>query len=175
MKSERRHLEEQVIKAAKRWRADRAGVPRATVNDRLDSASDLHSALAALERNEISPNLEGPGSYVEGSPDTSVAAARLIAPKAGSVRRQILDQLAVVPEVQRGLTDEELEHRLRARHTTVSSARNWLAERGWIADSGYVRATSSKRDAVVWSLTPGGREVLMGLPADERGPKWPGA
>jgi hypothetical protein len=112
---------------------------------------DLREAVAALDAVPL-PNPEaGHGRWVEGSPETSRNAA-LVRPK--GTRWAIVLQLSLASREQRGLTDEELERRLKAKHTTVSAARNHLVGVGWVQDSGYRRNGSAGRPAVVWELTP---------------------
>jgi hypothetical protein len=112
---------------------------------------DLREAVAALDAVPL-PNPEaGHGRWVEGSPETSRNAA-LVRPK--GTRWAIVLQLSLASREQRGLTDEELERRLKAKHTTVSAARNHLVGVGWAQDSGYRRNGSAGRPAVVWELTP---------------------
>jgi hypothetical protein len=91
---------------------------------------DLREAVAALDAVPL-PNPEaGHGRWVEGSPETSRNAA-LVRPK--GTRWAIVLQLSLASREQRGLTDEELERRLKAKHTTVSAARNHLVGVGWVA------------------------------------------
>lgn len=119
---------------------------------------DLREAVAALDAVPL-PNPEaGHGRWVEGSPETSRNAA-LVRPK--GTRWAIVLQLSLASREQRGLTDEELERRLKAKHTTVSAARNHLVGVGWVEDSGFTRAGSSGRPAVVWRLTRAGRDALL--------------
>lgn len=119
---------------------------------------DLREAVAALDAVPL-PNPEaGHGRWVEGSPETSRNAA-LVRPK--GTRWAIVLQLSLASREQRGLTDEELERRLKAKHTTVSAARNHLVGVGWVQDSGYRRNGSAGRPAVVWRLTRAGRDALL--------------
>lgn len=121
--------------------------------DRGSAYRTLTESVANLDAVPL-PNPEaGHGRWVEGSPETSRHAA-LVRPK--GTRWAIVLQLALASREQRGLTDEELERRLKAKHTTVSAARNHLVGVGWVQDSGYRRTGSAGRPAVVWDLTPAG-------------------
>lgn len=111
----------------------------------------LIDAIAALDAIPLPSPEAGHGRWVEGSPETSRHAA-LVRPK--GTRWAIVLQLSLASREQRGLTDEELERRLKAKHTTVSAARNHLVGVGWVQDSGYRRNGSAGRPAVVWELTP---------------------
>lgn len=114
--------------------------------------------------------VDSPGRWVEGSPETSAAAA-LSLPNSGSVRKAIIMELAMCHMASfldtQGLTDEEIERRLRRSHQTCSSARNWLLNAGWIIDSGYRRRTSNRRDAVVWQLSPAGVRHVLPLKGEQ--------
>ena len=80
----------------------------------------------------------------------------MIRPRVGTIRRRVLLEVlyeATRPDGKPGLSDENLERRLRRPHTTVSSARNWLREQGWITDSGHRALTTSGRPAVLWRPT----------------------
>lgn len=126
-----------------------------TPTQRLIQAVDALNAF-------IAPIIDSPGEYVEGSPETSHNAALAATPIAGSVRRRIVDEIWSVefwvPGL--GLTDADLEHRLKAKHQTCSSARNWLVEAGWLRDSGQRKMAPSKRLQVLWVLTPAGIEKM---------------
>ena len=98
---------------------------------------------------------------VSGAPETQLAAAISVYPTSGSMRRRVLD--IIIASGARGMTDDELEAFLRARHQSVSARRNELARLGWIADSGDRRPTSSGREAAVWKLSSLGRSSLGSL------------
>lgn len=123
---------------------------------KLWALRESYERLAAYEATAIENTV---GAYGHNSPDTSVIAAVMATPLTGSVRRRIVDEvrvamLGVVDKT--GCTDEELERLLGRKHTTVSSARNWLCNNGWLQDSGFTRLTTSLRPAIVWELTPAG-------------------
>ena len=82
---------------------------------------------------------------------TSRLAARRIAPKQGSKRRVIYDQIALRSY---GMTDGELEALTRWPHQTVSAARNSLVENGWLYDSGERRTINGSRLGIVWMARP---------------------
>lgn len=123
------------------------------------SIFELSYALVALDTAELPDPDAGHGRWVEGSPETSRHAALTI--PQGS-RREIVMQVAAASRAQVGLTDEELERRLKKKHTTVSAARNHLVGVGWLQDSGKRRKGSSQRPAVVWELTEAGHRTLTG-------------
>lgn len=124
-----------------------------------DAMRDLAAAVFNLDDIDLPDPDAGHGRWVEGAPETSRTAA-LTVPK--GIRREIVMQVASTPKVAVGLTDQELEHRLRAAHTTVSAARNHLVGVGWLADSGCRRLNKSRRPAVVWEITPAGWSALQG-------------
>lgn len=139
--------------AASRWDGYTIDAPTSKAIRSLEAAVE---ALAALQPDDIT---NAPGRWVEGSPETSQAAA-LTNPRLGTVRRRIVDEFRIVANVAGpGLTIDEVEARLRGAHTTISSAINHLVQTGWLQDSGFVRLTKSKRDAVIWELTPAGRNA----------------
>jgi len=159
-------LEQAVIRAAKEWLlAGDAWTEGGGYDDPsafLRSVAELRDATRALAALKPSRRLDAPGRWVEGSPETSAAAAQLARPALTSTRHAIICQIAVhgAHPAGRGLTDQALEHRLKRSHTTASSARNFLVEGGWLQDSGYVRKNTSGRDAVVWELTPAARDDM---------------
>lgn len=158
MRKKKIELEQAVIRAARAW-CDVLRDPRAEM---YTQSQDLEDAVQALDAHQPVKRLDAPGRWVEGSPETSAAAAQLARPALTSTRHAIICQIAVhgAHPAGRGLTDQELEHRLKRSHTTVSSARNFLVEGGWLQDSGYVRKNTSGRDAVVWELTPAARDDM---------------
>lgn len=113
-------------------------------------ALDAH--LADLDERKAAHNVQ----------DTSIAAAAMVVPKVGYVRRRIIDEIRTAGRWNdgAGYTDSELERRLKVKHETLSSARNWLTGSGWLMDSGLRRESSSGRDAIVWALTPAALAVM---------------
>lgn len=114
----------------------------------------LFDALDKLDAIELPDPAAGHGRWVEGSPETSRQAA-LVAPK--GCRYDVLMQIAASPT---GLTDEQLEHRLKRKHQTVSAARAHLVGVGWLEDSGLRNIVDPKRPKVIWQLTPAGKTKL---------------
>jgi len=142
MRSTKTNLEQDIIKKARAFIATRSPL------DELD----LRAAVLSLD-SYIEAITDDPGAANHES-WTSINAAQLSAITAGSLRRRIVDQIYLVSTSPlRGLTDDELERRLNKPHTSVSSARNWLVQRGWLIDSGDVRQTRSLRPATVWIMT----------------------
>lgn len=140
MKSKRRALEQRVIDQAVQF------VSRNPV------ACDLLTE-AVLDLEDLS--YEGNAAVGHNAPATSHIAARMIAPRASSIRREILEEIILVYLLDRqlGLTCDQVERRLHRRHTTASSAINWLRDNGWLVDSGWRRETSAGRPAIIWNPT----------------------
>lgn len=157
MKSTRRTLEEAVITAARDVEAMR--LIGSTVERLTSAVRQLDAYLGTLE---------GPSAFSIGSHTSENAAARMIIPLRVSLRRKIIDEIRTCGFAlgdRRGLTDQEMEHRLHREHSSVSSARNYLVEYGWLRDTGFVRPNRSGRDAVVWGLTPAAWSMV-------RSPEW---
>lgn len=112
-----------------------------------DAMGALDASLPAIQQT--------PGSFVEGSPETSRFAAFALV-NAKSHRRKIAAELYSVRGYGYiGLCDFQLEARLKDKHQTISSARNWLMEAGWVIDSGMrFKNPESNRPCIIWSLTP---------------------
>lgn len=122
---------------------------------------NLIAAVAAYDAYDVAVITGAGARWAEGS-ETSRQAAAMAFPRQGSVRHQIIAQLANVPPLaQPGYTDRQLERRLSGSHQTVSSARNWLVEAGWLEDS-TVRRETNGRPATVWQLTPAAWRQLTG-------------
>lgn len=81
--------------------------------------------------------------------DTSQAAARRAASKAPSDRYRVFELLARSP---RGLTDEEIQTKLRLNANTERPRRVELERRNLVRDSGRRRKTRSGCLAAVWIL-----------------------
>lgn len=128
------------------------------------NVTDLIDAVLALE--EIEPEAIGPdvGAYRHDATSTSRGAAFKARLLQGSVRHRVVVELYNVAiaagETMVGLTDDDLERRLRVPHTTLSSARNHLVNTGWIEDSGLERYTRGQRPAIVWRLTALGHTTI---------------
>lgn len=97
-------------------------------------------------------------------PDTQHHAAATTAMLRSRTRRDVVVQLLLTRRQPWavGLSCQILEGRLRAEHTTVSSAVNWLLNHGWIEDSGNRKKNRSGRPAIVWQLTPAAIEATKG-------------
>lgn len=99
---------------------------------------------------------------------TSIAASRADLPLKGSVRRRIIEAVtAQHSSFGVGMTDEEIERRLRKPHHTVSAARNHLMERGWLRDSGERHPTSNQRDAIRWAPTDLALQVMREISLED--------
>ena len=80
---------------------------------------------------------------------TSQEAADSLGPATlNAMQRRVLELLAATPD---GLTDEEMQRRLRMNPSTQRPRRIELMRRGLVAESG-TRRTSSGRMAVVWRV-----------------------
>jgi predicted ArsR family transcriptional regulator len=93
---------------------------------------------------------------------TQRSAAIEAYPATGTQRRRVLQTIASLGE--RGATDEELQHILDMNPSTERPRRVELVESGWIENSEDKRPTKAGRSAVVWCLTPAGREQFGRLP-----------
>lgn len=79
---------------------------------------------------------------------TSKAAAEAIKPRVGPLHRAILDSL----EGTTGATDEQMQLVLNMPANTQRPRRRELQQAWLIVDSGLTWATTSGRQAVVWTL-----------------------
>lgn len=89
--------------------------------------------------------------------DTSHQAAAKILGRTGSKRRQVFELIA---EYSHGLTDEQIQTKLRMNPSTQRPRRVELVDAGLIEDSGHRRTTTSGTKAAVWVLTAAGREAV---------------
>ena len=99
------------------------------------------------------------GKVRRDAPDTSREAARLIAPRAGSKRDQVLHEIAAAWAVG-GATDEAIALALHMSPSTERPRRVELVEQGWVIDAGFTRKTRAGVNATVWRLTQRGRDAL---------------
>jgi transcription initiation factor IIE alpha subunit len=83
---------------------------------------------------------------VNGSATSAQAADSLTPVALNAMQRRVLELLAATPE---GLTDEEMQRRLRMNPSTQRPRRIELMRRGLVAEAG-TRRTASGRMAVVW-------------------------
>ena len=80
--------------------------------------------------------------------ETSVAAAELIEPHAGSLRAQVLDCIRKFSPL--GITDDGIQQALGMNPSTQRPRRIELVAAGLVADSGRTRNTISGRQATIW-------------------------
>jgi hypothetical protein len=84
--------------------------------------------------------------------DTSRIAAERIYPKTGTMRGRVAGILrATGPH---GLTDEEIQARLKMSGNSERPARGQLVRDGWVKDSGRRRNQTNGNPAIVWIWTP---------------------
>lgn len=87
--------------------------------------------------------------------ETSIAAAEAIEPARSTLRDLVL--AAIQAAGVDGMTDQEIQTRLRLDPSTERPRRVELVVRGLVGDSGRTRPTSSGRRATVWvAPAPGG-------------------
>ena len=149
-------LEQAVIRAARTWRAlaTTAG-PGGSALYMWPYEQDLVDAIGALDAIPASEITVRRGASNADGPDTQIEAGHLAGYVLRGVRLAIVDELVAESYRHRpGLTTQDLERRLNKPHTTTSSACNGLLNSGWIMDSGQRKLTPSKRQAIVWTLTP---------------------
>lgn len=80
--------------------------------------------------------------------ETSRAAALDIMPKAGTLRRRVLD--SIIAAGKHGRTDDEIQAFERMDPSTQRPRRIELVEAGLVKDSGQKRMTRSRKPATVW-------------------------
>jgi hypothetical protein len=110
----------------------------------------------------IQADMKGKGGVLpphQSHSDTSTSAALSIAPKFGTMTRDVLVNLTKYPS---GLTDEEAQNIMGMQGNSYRPCRVTLMDRGFVADSGDRRKTNQRKDAVVWSVTPDGYKSLEG-------------
>lgn len=156
-KRKRVELTDEIVRCARALRVTYA-VDLHDLNRYDPTVEALMRAVEALDAYGPSEIVGGRGSWVEGSPSTSEMSAHLISPTTGSLRRRLVDEIAVAMwqagGCQRGLTCAELCGRLHRKHQTVSSAVNWAEHAGWIMPSGFLRDATPGHPAIVYCLTP---------------------
>jgi hypothetical protein len=89
--------------------------------------------------------------------DTSTSAALSIAPKFGTMAREVLVNFTKYPN---GLTDEEAQNIMGMQGNSYRPCRVTLMDRGFVSDSGERRKTNQRKEAVVWAVTPDGYKSL---------------
>ena len=115
---------------------------------------------SATVQGELFSSTPPAGLIPTGKRDTSLGAAAFQAKsgKAASDRTRILSALARAPS-----TTDSLEARLALSHQTCSARVHGLNKDGLIADSTRRERTRAGRQAIVWEVTPKGREALRGV------------
>ena len=99
------------------------------------------------------PDTNTAGPNVAGS-DTSRAAAFHVAPKAGTYRRRVLEELLTrYDHGLSGCTDEDGAATLRMDGNTYRPRRVELTKGMWVEDTGRRHLTASREAAVVWGPT----------------------
>ncbi len=83
--------------------------------------------------------------------ETSRAAAAGIKKKIGPLHTKII---AFLIARQQGATDEEMQDDIPMRPNTQRPRRVELTQMGRVMDSGRRKPTDSKRDAVIWVISP---------------------
>lgn len=155
MKRKRVELTDEIVRCAREFVNDQHAIELGPTAVRYQALRDAVAALDAYGPSEI---VGGRGSWVEGSPPASEMSAHLISPRTKSLRRQVIDQIAVAMwqagGAQRGLTCAELCGRLGRKHQSVSSVVNWAELAGWIMPSGFQRDATPGHPAIVYCLTP---------------------
>lgn len=120
--------------ASRSWRIP-TNLRRVSVD--AEHFEELGQACITLVQHRM--DLDGDGAH--NCTDTSIIASKL--PGKASLRRQVLNLLLVQYGYHGdGLTTAEVEERLKRKHQSVSSAMNFLAERGLVGDSGLRRRSS---------------------------------
>jgi len=110
----------------------------------------------------IEAEMKGKGGVLpphQSHSDTSTSAALSIAPKFGTMTRDVLVNLTKYPS---GLTDEEAQNIMGMQGNSYRPCRVTLMDRGFVADTGYRRKTNQRKDAVVWTVTLDGYKSLKG-------------
>jgi hypothetical protein len=157
MRRKRVELESAVVRCAQNFIASRSPMQPTGTFDAYLSLSGAVDDLNAYLPLEPVPHQRG--AWVEGSPETSRAAA-LVMPR-GKVTSRVLAHIRNAHwHGAVGSTDAAMEKALHLPHQTLSSARNALVNGGWLMDSGLRRQNPSLRFAAVWTLTPGALAAL---------------
>lgn len=116
-------------------------------------ADDVLQALALPD-----PSAEIPAPHHRTGTDTEQEAARLMTPRAGTLREEALR--AFTDALDTGLTDRELA-RVTGRYLySIAPRRVELTRQGWLVDSGQRRRTDRGSRAVVWKLSDAALSLL---------------
>lgn len=131
----------------------------------------LFSTLTDAERQEawdagyragrasmVTPVEEMGGPALHSEPTrTERAAAYMQIPRLGTVRAKVLDTIAAAED---GMTAPEVAKSTGVYLYTAAPRVTELRDAGWLADTGRTRPTDRGTEAIVWALTPEGRDAL---------------
>lgn len=120
-------------------------------------ADSIKTCIALLEADLRRNKSNGMLPPHQSHSDTSRAAAAAIAPRFGTLTRDVLFQLSRFPY---GLTDEEGQQATGMQGNSYRPCRVTLMDSGFVVDSGNRRKTHQQREAVVWHVTPEGFSAL---------------
>ena len=85
-----------------------------------------------------------------GKQDTSIAASLFIAPRAHTLRADVLALLCAAPE---GLSDEQIQHALDMAPNTERPRRKELVDGGFVRDSDRRITNDNGLVVIVWEAT----------------------
>lgn len=150
------HLEREANKSGRLTRGMQQALDHARITVR--NAEEWGKRSATVQ-GELFTSTPPAGLIPTGRADTSLGAAAFQAKsgKATSDRGRILHALA-----RSASTTDSLEARLSMSHQTCSARVHGLNKDGLIADSTRRQRTRAGRQAIVWEVTPKGREALRG-------------
>jgi len=116
------------------------------------SVDEFRAALEQEMAKMSDPTADTEGKVRASASAAERAAALAVMPKTGTVRSEVLVEIA---RSRHGLTQPELETLLdgRAAPSSVRTRCNELVTGGWVKDSGRTRHTRSGLEAKVWVLT----------------------
>jgi hypothetical protein len=125
---------------------------QARIGAAFDNLETRQVAMAEARAAEVASN--GEGRVMADPRATSARAARLVAPRTGSQRAQLLEFIVTAPG---GATDFEAARDLRMLPNSVRPRRGELLEGGFIADSGQTRQHRGSQ-WTVWTATQAGHD-----------------
>jgi DNA-binding MarR family transcriptional regulator len=96
--------------------------------------------------------------------ETSIAAAKTVAPKLGRLQRLALE--AVKSRGAVGLTTDELAEALNLDRPSIQPRTSELSRKGLIVDSGLRRHNASRRRAIVWIVPQAAEQMGAGHEAE---------
>lgn len=102
---------------------------------------------------------DGPGKVGSNHPATSHYAARLVAPRTGTMRSTVLK--AIIRAGVNGMTDDEIRAETGMRYGSLGPRRRELVEQGWIEDAKVTRPSESGAPQIVWRLTQRGHDAWL--------------